>query len=359
MLYSLCTAECCIGPETPLFPLKHLHFHTPRWSQVSDVTALAESTQVVILSYMRSGTSFLGKIFDVNTDALYVFEPLWKVCEHIVPSFAKLRFLNGSVVDPGTSCEDIGQSIIRSFLTCNLLNIDQSTLTQFWMAHGRKTIKLLNCIERSSITTCVYRFIEVCRQSNVRILKTIRARLERTLSTLEMLPHVKVIHLVRDPRAIISSRRLMGEYYHRNLLATGSGICGDMRRDIHTFKNLPQEFQGRILQIRYEDLSADPVHMAEFIYSYLRLEMPTNVVTWIKNNTHSKADDGKPLGTLRADSRKTASKWRERISWSTVKSMERACQDVLEDLGYVLTSSEDTLRNLSISLTKERKLLTR
>lgn len=260
--------------------------------------------------------------------------------------------------EPGTSCADLGQTIIRSFLTCNLPDIDQSTLTQVWMAHGKKSNEILNCMGRSSISPCVYRLIQLCRHSNVRVLKTIRAGLEKTLSTLAILPRMSIIHLVRDPRAIISSRTLMGEYYHRNVMKTGSSLCGDMRRDLRSFKNIPQKFQGRILQIRYEDISANPVRMAKFIYSYLHLEMPANVAEWVRNNTHSKADDGKTLGTSRADSRKTASKWRKRISWSTVQRMENGCQDVLEDLGYVLSSSEDTLRNLSIPLLKEHKPLT-
>lgn len=65
--------------------------NVPKTAYVED-----SATKVIILSYMRSGTTLMGKLFDENDEALYIFEPMWYLCVVAVPGFRQVQFLNGT-----------------------------------------------------------------------------------------------------------------------------------------------------------------------------------------------------------------------------------------------------------------------
>ena len=53
------------------------------------------ATSVLILTYMRSGSSLTGDILQQATDSFYVYEPFWRV-EHRDTRIDIITYVNGS-----------------------------------------------------------------------------------------------------------------------------------------------------------------------------------------------------------------------------------------------------------------------
>ncbi|CAG5118827.1 unnamed protein product, partial [Candidula unifasciata] len=180
------------------------------------------------------------------------------------------------------------------------------------------------------------------------MIKTIRLGMQHIEAILPSDPTLKIIHLVRDPRAIINSRlglRLKGEIIEYN------NLCNPIMEDLEKSKEISKLFPGSILTVRYEDLAKAPIVAARQIYSFLELKMSSLIEQYIWNITHADLSEFNSFGTLRQDSTKTANAWRHKLDYQTILDIEKTCTGLLEVLGYRLFQSEDAVRNLNLSST--------
>ncbi|XP_008063644.2 carbohydrate sulfotransferase 1-like [Carlito syrichta] len=106
--------------------------------------------------------------------------------------------------------------------------------------------------------------------------------------------------------------------------------------------------------VRYEDLARNPMKKTEEIYGFLGIPLDGHVARWIQNTARGAPPLGKhKYGTVR-NSAATAEKWRFRLSYDMVAFAQNACQQVLAQLGYKMATSEEELKNPSVSLVEER-----
>ena len=70
--------------------IKDVNFHASE----SDKSAKTK-VKVIILTYMRSGSSFTGDVFNHHPDVFYVYEPLWSIQKNYAKSLY-IPFLNRS-----------------------------------------------------------------------------------------------------------------------------------------------------------------------------------------------------------------------------------------------------------------------
>ena len=61
------------------------------------------------------------------------------------------------------------------------------------------------------LSTCVPILRSTCSRSSLRAAKAVRAQMMSMDILLAADPDIRVIHLLRDPRAVVSSRRKMGD----------------------------------------------------------------------------------------------------------------------------------------------------
>ncbi|XP_064613360.1 uncharacterized protein LOC135477136 [Liolophura sinensis] len=334
----------CRQPLLPVIPSQSsqesLSVTTPR--NVPKIDTEDSAKKVIILSYMRSGTSLMGKLFDENDEALYIFEPMWYLCIVAVPGFRQIQFLNGTKWHPPPSCSSIGLREVESYLTCDVREITTGSLSQFWMQNARRTNTFYRCGLKPD---CIEAFAADCKQAPLRAVKVINLRVDHVTGLLDKYSNLRIIHLVRDPRGMIQSRIPMKEYYYYSPTITASSLCGDMLRDVRAFHRLSRLYPQQLLQIRYEDFAESPLQYTEKIYHFLGFALPGKVKKWVQENTHAQAQDSSGLGTARANSSETAYKWRKSIAWDLTLAMDDMCKRVYKALGYVEAKSEKMLRN--------------
>jgi len=113
-------------------------------------------------------------------------------------------------------------------------------------------------------------------------------------------PQVRIIHLIRDPRAVAVSRlrrndeSTMSRYTmnaNKNKtfrpafsLREVSIYCRTVVQDILLRHQLEERFPGRILTVRYEDFVNDLHDRTQDIYRFIGTEVSTQMLGWIKCN---------------------------------------------------------------------------
>ncbi|XP_076455611.1 carbohydrate sulfotransferase 1-like [Babylonia areolata] len=163
---------------------------TPEVSTKSDIQA-----KVIIVTYMRSGSSFTGDLFSHNRKTFYVFEPLWSLMElskkaksvvllnrtriHLVPN----RWFSSTL--PG--------AYLKSFLACDFYSVDFLTLRQKFMARSPSTIRFYDCVKRNDgLRDCLPLLFQTCRHADVTVVKTIRFSMAQTTTLMAEDPRIKV-----------------------------------------------------------------------------------------------------------------------------------------------------------------------
>jgi len=120
----------------------------------------------------------------------------------------------------------------------------------------------------------------------LRATKVVRATMDSMEPLLQALPNLRIIHLVRDPRAVVLSRSrldgsMRGLYAERIRRKSGSRFvpeaslyCHHATADIRSRLALERKFPGRIMSMRYEDVLANPEQRFRDIYRLLDEPIP-------------------------------------------------------------------------------------
>ena len=165
--------------------------------------------------------------------------------------------------------------------------------------------------------------------------------------------NIKIIHLIRDPRGTMSSRKKLrprsnGDFI-RKRGKTGdevTDLCKTIDQNLEYVSNNEDIdwLKHRYKLIRYEDVAARPSQKAKEIYKFLGISFPKTVQKWIADNT--KSTSGGAFSHKR-DSKEIIHAWREHLNLPYVKTIQDKCKTVMSKLGYVNVESEPQLRNTS------------
>ncbi len=304
---------------------------------------------VVIVTNRRSGSSFLGQIFNQNPDVFFHFEPL-KVTEWKKELYPNATGLIQNIL----KCNFDGTPFLMEMYNHELLHRESSrVLTTPPLCNLSKIVNRLKPVNfcpqlQNDIAT------DVCKRYEHVVIKTIRlynlAFLEEVVRDPKL--NVKVIHLMRDPRGIYISRTKA----EKKALTLGSDldrdasyICRRMRKNLEFVKTTPSWLEGRYIRIRYEDVAANPMGWTEKLYDFTGLgKVPKEVVKWIGENTQGSSNSN--AYSTQRNSALTSQAWRKATSIDVVRQMQSFCGPVLNDLGYLQVHSIEQLRNDSLSL---------
>ncbi|NXL60175.1 CHST1 sulfotransferase, partial [Chordeiles acutipennis] len=352
---------------------------------------LSRKTHVLILATTRSGSSFVGQLFNQHFDVFYLFEPLYHVQYTLIPKLTQTKSTTDRRVMLGAS-----RDLLRSLYDCDLYFLENyikpqpvnHTTDRLFRRGASKALCSppvceslgavdLHLEEGDCVKKCgtlnLTLATESCREHGHVAIKTVRVPEVNDLRALVEDPrlNLKVIQLVRDPRGILASRsETFRDTYRLWRIWDGTGrkpynldvtqlttVCEDFWNSVSTGLNRPPWLKGKYMLVRYEDLARNPMKKTEEIYDFLGIPMDSNVERWIQNNTRGDRSSSKhKYGTVR-NSAATAEKWRFRLSYEIVAFTQHACHQVLAQLGYKTASSEEELKNLSISLVEERDFL--
>ena len=156
---------------------------------------------------------------------------------------------------------------------------------------------------------------------------------------------MKIIHLFRDPRAIINSRIKTSWYPKMALISNAEGLCHKMLYDFSEGQKLYSRYPGRFRFVYYEDLNYRPFEKVKLLYTYLGMsldESKYSVVGSISVFKSNKTESEKERET------NTAYWWRKSLDWSLLQQIDEKCVGVYNALGYKKFDTYEDLTNLSL-----------
>lgn len=179
---------------------------------------------------------------------------------------------------------------------------------------------------------------KVCSRAPVHIMKLTRLHMSHVRDFLRSNPDiaasVKILHLVRDPRGIVASRRRVAWCNTSESCVRPDTMCSEIRADLESYEELKKEFPKSVYRLRYEDLCLNPEVEAMKLFRVLGLNYTEHVSRYLK--THVKAQKHHALdshSTWRNTST-AAFEWRTKLSYEDINEIQRCCSDVLLRLDY-------------------------
>ena len=321
---------------------------------------------MVIVTAMRSGSSFLGTMLDQSDDTFYFFEPFWYIM-HLYDGKSDLDGLKIKLLKSISTCR-FDQGVAKSVIEL----ISKSF--KFARLYSRTLVDYPLCPDVCA-SDCppidVALLNRICLSKSVIVVKTVR------ISDMSILQHVHenairndpeftgsqpaqlhIVHLVRDPRGTMHSRlNIKGEvekrYRLRNshhksrrlptlneiIMSDANALCNETMRHINMASQPPHWLLGRYFRLRFEDLATQPRRQMMKLMSLYGLPMTNHLVRWIMWNTNAAGGGGYEYGTRRK-SVDVPHKWRVMLSKvhtkNFVKIIERSCLSVIKVMGYDL-----------------------
>nr|XP_039274073.1 carbohydrate sulfotransferase 5-like [Styela clava] len=237
---------------------------------------------------------------------------------------------------------------------------------------------------------------QICEESDIRVFKILRIcslrMLDEVYSYLETKGYnVFVIHLVRDPRATMSSRLAikLDEIADNDLGQQTKELCDRYKMNIEYVDNMEAAHHSispgtsavtdnRYLRIRYEDLALNTIEQAEYIYRFIGKTLPSEVKKNLKESAltldklieevkekvfrmveNKKLEGGfekyneifdkvkDPFETVR-DPGKVATKWRKVLTFEQLQTIQEYCKEPMEKFNYKMLHSRSEMLDLDI-----------
>ncbi|CAH2330663.1 carbohydrate sulfotransferase 6-like, partial [Pelobates cultripes] len=280
---------------------------------------------ILIISSWRSGSSFLGSIFNNHPEVFYTFEPGHPIWMKLLYERAELLYYPV-------------RDLIHSLFKC-----DVSPLYSYLPRGGKQLSEFSFFAESRAL--CMH---PTCLSSNTSAsynrLHCLHACRGKPLITIE--------ETFRDPRAVSSSRK------HVNLKIDDEIVCRDPLGNGKQNNKKPNitEVMGKICKsqvamhkvgrdakyfspenymlVRHEDLALDPLPNVNKLYSFSGLGMTPEIKHWVYNVTHK--DSSSEPGGFRSYSRqsiKVTQNWKRKLKFKIIKEIQEVCREAMELFG--------------------------
>ncbi|KAF7654559.1 hypothetical protein LDENG_00068350 [Lucifuga dentata] len=335
-----------------------------------------EKAQVLLLSSWRSGSSFLGQVFGQHPSVFYLMEPGWHVWTKLQKSSA--RTLRMAVRD-----------LIRSLFQCDFSTMDaylpfmKEVSALFMWSHSRALCSPPVCSltprgSFSNETECfqkcgsqgVQMLEAACSSYSHVVLKEVRFFELESLYPLLQDPKLNlfIIHLVRDPRAVLRSREASANslIFDDTLVLEQRSIPAAevqyqvMQEICHSHVNIhetailkpPPFLKGRYKMVRYEDVVRNPVEEINAMYKFVGLEMTMQLEEWIYRATHGQGKGSKKeaFKTTSRNAMEVSKAWRSTLPFDKIQHIQQVCRPAMSLLRYRPVNSEEEQKSLDLDL---------
>ncbi|XP_075690621.1 carbohydrate sulfotransferase 4-like [Rhinoderma darwinii] len=333
-------------------------------------------THVLILSSWRSGSSFLGQIFNHHPKVFYIYEPARMVW--VKYPNQEESILHYPIRDLFRSLFTCDVSPLHAYLPRGQYISDLPFWSESWALCSPPACKALSMNEAYDRPTCYQRcgyvplekMAESCEAHSHVVLKTVRV-----LDLGALLPlfqdanlDLRVIHLIRDPRAVTFSRmnfdllhdedlivaREGQEWQNKkampNVIQVMSNICKAQMKINEFGRKVSKNLKGKYMMIRYEDLANEPVTTVDKIYKFAGLSLNEDLQKWLYNITHKHKPEQTGFMNFAEDSMKIVHKWRKGLKHNVVLQIQDACQKAMEVFGYSQVRTLKEQQDLTLSV---------
>ena len=183
----------------------------------------------------------------------------------------------------------------------------------------------LNCSHQSRVAAkaCLPQLVEKCKQKPIKVTKLLRGNMTVMSDILMDFPGLKVVHLLRDPRAIINSRLALHWKWWGgplNISKEARLLCIKMREDIRQRQELEERYPGLTMEFVYEDIAQNPMTYIPALYSFTGIPMPNSTKYFIQQITSKSGN--------------IATQWRTKLSKGTKEKIDNECEDLYKITNY-------------------------
>ncbi|XP_032427313.1 carbohydrate sulfotransferase 7 [Xiphophorus hellerii] len=332
-------------------------------------------THIYLHATWRTGSSFLGELFNQHPDVFYLYEPMWHIWQALYPGDA--GSLQGAVRDMMNALYRCDFSVLK--LYAGSQNITTAFIFGWKMnkvicseplcdAHRRHEIGL---VREDQCAKCQKRDLreleKECKKYPVMVIKGVRVLDLSTLVPLMRDPaiNLQIIQLFRDPRAVHNSRlktkqalvkesiqvlrsKKQSDKYKRLLVPSNRMnraesyvasamelICDNWLSDVMLVMNAPPWVRRNYLRLRYEDLVLRPLEELQRLFRFSNLSSFPALERFALNMTHGQGySSDKPFLISSRDAKEAIYAWRERLNVEQIGQVEAYCSEVMRQLGY-------------------------
>ncbi|XP_057704984.1 carbohydrate sulfotransferase 3a [Corythoichthys intestinalis] len=337
---------------------------------------------ILLMATTRSGSSFVGQFFNQHGENMfYLFEPLWHVERMMMNKSAETN--NSSLLPT------IYRDVLKGLFLCDFSPLEKfispppqnHVTSELFRRHSSSSLceeqvctpvikdvyERYGCKNRLCGPLNLTLASQLCLSKKHQAIKTVRVQKWQTLQPLLEDPRLdmKIIQLVRDPRAILASRILAfpkyqtwNDFVHdghppENYKEVLQGNCDNIRWAAEVGLSQPDWLRRRYMLVRYEDIARFPMQKAEEMYRFTGIPFSPQVREWILRNTHTTQGKDDLFSTQR-NSSEQAEKWRYNLPFTLAQLVQRLCGPTMKLFGYKFVNNAKMLVNKSISLCEDR-----
>jgi hypothetical protein len=157
---------------------------------------------------------------------------------------------------------------------------------------------------------------------------------------------IRVLHLVRDPRAIIWEMISRGKYSMEADSQQGGELedkikkrCNKLNKNVDFSLSLPYDLKEQYRILRYEDVLKNLAKAANISFEFTGIDQVSEVDEYIRDKEQNLVNDD--------------SSWRRKMTMKLVSKVDHYCAHVMKILGYKTLRNKKDLRNLDHSLLEE------
>ncbi|XP_045131714.1 carbohydrate sulfotransferase 1-like isoform X2 [Portunus trituberculatus] len=281
--------------------------------------------RVLLVTTWRSGSTFLGQVLAHHPAVFNHYEPFSPLGVRQVRS-GREAFQSQQLLHRLMDCQYTGQD--------EYLNYTRSHAEDM-LGHNKGIWD--PCHRGPNFNTCFNSSFlsQACQMFPIQLVKTVRLRLNLTQLFLnDERMNVKVVFLVRDPRATMSSRYSSVSWCNDNPdCSSPEVLCSDLQGDLKVATALGQLYPQRFKMLKYEDLATDPQTVIKNLMDFLGLEYSVETAQFVKENTEQ--DVNSPWSIKRKSSDRV-NLWKKQLPLQEIHTIQNACESVLKTLEYEL-----------------------
>lgn len=191
----------------------------------------------------------------------------------------------------------------------------------------------------NALEECIKEFQTLCKNSPFRVIKTIRVLFSDVKHLLKSLPRLKIIHLVRDPRATLASQSGFGKCSQSKggWFGCSNALCTRLENDLLQEEILYREYPDRLFTIFYHQIASDPIGSARKLYGFIGAEFTKYAEEYIRNITMSGKPDSCLICTTRSNSSEHINSWKTKLKRESIDMIQKRCNYLIQryDFGFV------------------------
>ena len=297
---------------------------------------------LIILSPGRGGSTFLGSFFNNNPQVMYCYEPLFPVEQKM---FGVDLFHQDK--EP-KKYKETSIKVIDGFFQCDFSNVTKAFFSAFTRSgFHRSQSKTLSKKYLPQFSNAP--LSESCNRYNHTVVKILSSRLpDSTIQSLEELFQqrngydVRLVHLVRDPRAVIYSRVKLGwikDHRSPRFSRNVHRMCDPTLKNVRLgLLSPPPWLKNRFKVIRYEDLALNILNVTQELYKFAGFDWSTSIDEWI--STLAKNTKKGAAYSLYRNASISIGYWRNAPE-PFIRAVENNCGDLMNFLGYEKWRKQD------------------